>query len=109
MRLSPPEFLSLAAWHTVPLLTEESSISVRIACKSSEAEITGNSRTSRHPIDARHWSELNLRVPRRHSQYAGSANSSHTRLSNSSIAAYYKKRNTMTNKKLVISFSDTET
>ena len=40
MRSSPPEFLSLAAWHTVRLLTEESSISVCIACKSSEAEIT---------------------------------------------------------------------
>jgi hypothetical protein len=86
MRLSPPEFLSLAAWHTVRLLTEESSISVCIACKSSEAEITGNSRTSRHPSDARHWSELNLRVPRRHSQYAGSASSSHARLSSCSIS-----------------------
>jgi hypothetical protein len=85
MRLSQPELLSLAVWHTVRLLTEESSISVCLACKSSEAEITGNSRTSRHPRDARHWSELNLRVPRRHSQYAGSASSSHARLSSSSI------------------------
>ena len=48
-RLTQPEFLSLPACRTVRLLMEESSISARIACRSSEAEITGNNRTSAHP------------------------------------------------------------
>ena len=61
---------------------EESSISARMASRSSEAEITGKSRTSAHPRASRHCSEVTLRTNRdpplrRHSQYAGSASSSH--------------------------------
>ena len=72
-RLIQAEFLSLPACRTVRLLLDESSISARMACRSSDAEITGNSRTSTHPRASRHCSELTQRAARtsasrRHSQ-----------------------------------------
>ncbi len=90
-RLTQAEVLSLPACRTVRLLMEESSISARIACRSSDAEITGNSRTSTHPRASRHCRELSRRAARapasrRHSQQAGSASSIHAKFSNSSIS-----------------------
>ncbi len=72
-RFTQAEFLSLPACRTVRLLLADSSISARIACKSSDAEITGNSRTSTHPSASKHCSAV-IRRPsrdlasRRHSQ-----------------------------------------
>src|SRR5208283_529694 len=48
-RLCETQAFSPAAWQTPRLLGEDSSISARMACKSSEAEITGNSRTMTQP------------------------------------------------------------
>src|SRR5271166_4725375 len=48
-RLCETEAFSPAAWQTLRLLGEDSSISARMACRSSEAEITGNSRTITQP------------------------------------------------------------
>ncbi len=53
-RLTHAERVSVAAWRTARLLLADSSISARIACRSSEAEITGNSRTSTHPNASKH-------------------------------------------------------
>jgi hypothetical protein len=73
IRLTQAELLSTLAWRTVRLLVADSSISARIACRSSEAEITGNSKTSTHPSASKHCSGVILRasrasVSRRHSQ-----------------------------------------
>lgn len=72
-RFAQIEFRSLTACRTVRLLMEESSISARIACRSSEAEITGNSRTKTHPRASKHCGELTRRpvrnpASRRHSK-----------------------------------------
>jgi hypothetical protein len=72
-RLTQAECLSPPACRTARLLVEDSSISVRIACRSSVAEITGNSRTSTQPSASKHCSALTLRNARapahwRHSQ-----------------------------------------
>ena len=40
----------------------DSSISARIACRSSVAEITGNSMTSKHPSANRQWNVLAFRL-----------------------------------------------
>jgi hypothetical protein len=93
-RFTHAECLSPPATRTARLLVEDSSISARIACKSSEAEITGNSRTSTHPNVSKHCNELMRRAtrasaPRRHSQYPGTASSTHARLSSSSMHQTY--------------------
>jgi hypothetical protein len=88
-RLIQAEFLSPPAWRAVHLLEADSSISARIACRSSEAEITGNNRTKPHPRISEHCSGVTVHfwralAPPRHSQYAGTASNIHARLSNSS-------------------------
>ena len=82
--------LSVLDCRRLRLLTCDSSISVRIARRSSVAETTGKSRTSRHPKASRHCNAVNLRpvdspLVFDHSQKAGSARSSHARLSRSSM------------------------
>ncbi len=47
--LCEAEPFSPAGCETLRLPGEDSSISARIACKSSDAEITGNNRTKAHP------------------------------------------------------------
>src|SRR5208337_988977 len=89
--LSPP------ACRMLRLLSGDSSISVRMAMRSSLAEITGKSITSRQPRASRHCRELNVCSARallelRHSQYAVTASSSHARLSKSSINKGQKGR-----------------
>lgn len=74
----------------VRLLAGDSSISLRITRRSSVADTTGKRITSMHPNARKHCKALNLRpygavLQLRHSQKAGSAKSSHARLSNSSI------------------------
>jgi len=83
--------LSLLACRTLRLPSGDSSISVRMATRSSVAEITGKSITSRHAKARTHCRELNWWSARalpdlRHSQQAGRASSNHARLSSSSIA-----------------------
>ena len=104
-RLTQAEVLSLPVWRTVRLLMEESSISARMACRSSEAEITGNSRTSTHAKASKNCSAVTRRsrraaAPRRHSQYPGNPNNTHARLSNSSIADSYKRPNIRMNDRI---------
>jgi hypothetical protein len=89
-RLTQAECFSLAACSTVCLLVAVSSISARIACRSSVAEITGKSSTTAQPSVSRHCSAVALRAtraspPRRQSQKAGSASNIHARLSSNSI------------------------
>jgi hypothetical protein len=83
------EGLSPLLWQKLRLPMGDSSISVRIACRSSVAETTGKRITSRHARAIRHWIELTLRrnwtpFEFRHSQQAGKASSNHARLSSSS-------------------------
>lgn len=90
MRLVQAEPRSPAVCRTVRLLVADSSISARMACKSSDAEITGNNRTRAQAKLSRHCSDVIQRAgrdapPRRHSQYAGRASNTQTRLSNSSM------------------------
>ncbi len=89
-RLCQAEVFSAAAWRALRLPGEDSSISVRIACRSSVAEITGKSRTSKHASASKHCREPNLLKARvwklrRHSQKAGRASKSHVRFSSNSI------------------------
>src|ERR1039458_2583656 len=84
------EALSLLACRMVRLLAGDSSISLRMARRSSVAETTGKRMTSMHPKASRHCSAVNLLpaetvLQLRHSQKAGSAKSSHARLSSSSM------------------------
>ena len=72
-RFAQTECFSAAACRTVRLLVADSSISARIACRSSVAEITGNSSTSAHPRASTYCSALTLRdnrapAPWRHNQ-----------------------------------------
>lgn len=72
------------------LLAGDSSISARMARKSSLAETTGKSMTNKHPSASRPWHAVNLRVAGAvlascHSQKAGSAKSNQARLSSNSI------------------------
>jgi hypothetical protein len=108
-RLTEPEVLSLPASRTARLLTTESSISSRIACRSSVAEITGNSKTSTHASASKHCSPLARRPPaaRRHSQYPGSAKNTHARLSNNSISQIRKRKKQAFLHKPNISFPET--
>jgi len=50
--------LSPAFWQMLRLLRGDSSISARIACKSSVAETTGNKITNMHPRESRHCRDL---------------------------------------------------
>jgi hypothetical protein len=86
-----------AAWQTLRLHGEDSSISARMACKSSLAEITGNSRTNTQPRTHRKMSGedaglfarpsgLVEEVRCRHNIYAGSSRDTQQRLRKSSIA-----------------------
>ena len=89
-RLTPVECFSLPACSTVCLPVADSSISARMACRSSVAEITGNSSITAQPSASRHCSAVTLRAtrafpPRRQSQKAGSASNIHARLSSNSI------------------------
>src|SRR5208282_5557347 len=95
-RLCETEAFSPADWQTLRLLGDDSSISARMACRSSEAEITGNSRTITQPRTQRKMNgcgvELFARPParveqnrRRHSKYAGNSSDSQQRLRKSSI------------------------
>jgi hypothetical protein len=66
-------------------LEDESSISGRMACKSSVAEITGKSNASRQ-ISAIKWArDWRWFRPRLHRQSAEAASNTQTRFSNSSI------------------------
>lgn len=103
-RLTQEDCLSLIACRTVRLLRAESSISARIGCRSSVAEITGNKSTRVQPKINRQRSGLKLlegdAAPfRRHSQYAGSASRTQARLSSNSISDTKRIRH--------ISFSET--
>jgi len=82
--------LSVLACRMLRLLAGDSSVSVRMASRSSLAEITGNNMTSRHPRASTHCKEPNgWSVPSlldlRQSQQAGKASSSHARFSSNSI------------------------
>ena len=88
-RFTQAECFSLPVCRTARLLAD-SSISARIACRSSVAEITGNSSTTVHASASKHCSAVTLcaaraLAPRRHSQHAGNSSNTHARLSNSSI------------------------
>ena len=63
----------MLACRTARLLVADSSISVRIACRSSVAEITGNSNTSTHPSASRNCNEVTRRAERaaRSGQHVG--------------------------------------
>src|SRR5208282_2860040 len=68
-----PETLSWLACRTLRLLAGDSSISLRMASRSSVAEITGKRITSRQPKASRHCKDVNLRpagavLELRHSQ-----------------------------------------
>src|ERR1700689_743190 len=58
----PADALSLLACRTVRLLAGDSSISARMAQRSSVAETTGKRTTSMNPRASRHCRDLNLRV-----------------------------------------------
>src|SRR5271156_5985167 len=94
--LCQTEAFSSAAWQTLRLHGEDSSISARMACKSSLAEITGNSRTNTQPRTQRKMSGeaaglfarpsgVVEEVRCRHSRYAGSSRDNQQRLRKSSI------------------------
>jgi len=84
------EALSWLVRRMLRLLMGDSSISVRMAMRSSVAETTGKRITSAQPKASRHCRELDLCSAQeflepRHKQKAGRASSSHARLSRSSI------------------------
>lgn len=83
------ECLSVLFWQMLRL-EGDSSISARIARRSSVAEMTGKRTTSAQPRESRHCRVVSLRpaaapLETRHSQKAGKAKSSQARLSSSSI------------------------
>lgn len=92
-RLCQPEAFSTVDWQTLRLPGEDSSISARMACRSSVAEITGNRRISTPPRaqtnTSGHTAGLfaGLPVPFRrcHSSHAGSSREIQQRLRKSSI------------------------
>jgi len=89
-RLFQTEALSLLPWRMLRLLAGDSSISARIACTSSVADMTGKRTTSAQPSASQHCKEADLsfrqmRVDPRNAVYAASASSSQIRLSSSSI------------------------
>src|SRR5271168_4096947 len=81
------------ACFTILLEGQDSSISGRMACKSSEAETTGNNKSKTQPnrIMAEIPPTRRMRFPgtdcRSHSQIAGMANVNQRRLSSNSIEA----------------------
>src|ERR1700691_469488 len=95
-RLCHTEAFSPPAWETLRLPGEDSSISARMACRSSEAEMTGKSRTRAQPRAQRKTSgrtaRVSVRLPeqdeeshRRHNNHAGTSKDSQQRLRKSSI------------------------
>jgi len=90
LRHFPGEALSALFWPTLRFVEGDSSISARMARRSSVAEITGKSTTSMQARESRHCKAVSLRpaaapLEPRHSQKAGKAKSSQARLSSSSI------------------------
>jgi len=86
----PEQGFSVPFWLTLRFPQEDSSISARIACRSSVAETTGKSTTRAHPKAKMHCAEVILRRAwrhreSRHRQYAGTASNNHARLSSNSI------------------------
>ncbi len=83
----PADGLSWAEARTLRLLAGDSSISERIARRSSVAETTGKRMTKRQPKARKHCNEVELRavLRRRHKPQAGSASNSQSRLSNNSM------------------------
>jgi len=82
--------LSLLARRMVRLLAGDSSISLRMAQRSSVAETTGKRMTSMHPSASTHCKAVNLRTSEEvlepcHNQKAGTAKNSHARLSSNSM------------------------
>jgi len=95
-RLCPTEVFSPPTWQTARLQGEDSSISARMACRSSLAEITGNSRTRAQPRTQKNVSGgtddplIRLQAPGgttrcRHNRKAGANRDSQQRLRKSSI------------------------
>lgn len=86
----PGEVFSALFWQILRFVDGDSSISARMARRSSVAEMTGNRMTSAQTRENRHCRAVSLRpavspLEPRHSQKAGKANSSQARLSSSSI------------------------
>src|ERR1035437_10594306 len=84
------EALSLLACRMVRLLAGDSSISLRMARRSSVAETTGKRMTSMHPRTSTHCKAVNLRTSEEvlepcHNQKSGTAKNSHARLSSNSM------------------------
>ncbi|HEX4663005.1 MAG TPA: hypothetical protein VH196_01360 [Terriglobales bacterium] len=84
------ETLSWLARRAVRLVAGDSSVSFRMAQRSSVAETTGKRMTSIHTKARMHCRAVNLRPTMvdfepRHNQKAGSASSSHARFSSSSM------------------------
>jgi hypothetical protein len=84
------ETFSWLARRVVRLMAGDSSISFRMARRSSVAETMGKRMTSSHPKASTHCRGVNLRptvavLEPRHNQRASSANSSHARFSNNSL------------------------
>jgi len=81
---------------TLGSLELRSSISVRIAARSSEADTTGNIKANRQPVStkARDWLDLpEYLETRQQLPSATSARASHKRLSSNSIAdSYWQER-----------------
>jgi hypothetical protein len=97
-RLCHTEAFSPHACETLRLPGEDSSISARMACRSSEAEMTGNSRTRAQPRAQMKTSgrtaRPSVRLPepdeenrRRHNNHPGANKDSQQRLRKSSITA----------------------
>ena len=95
-RLCQTEAFSTAAWQTLRLPGEDSSISARIACRSSLAEITGKRRINAQPKAQTNTSghtaglfaglhEAAEEVRRHHNSHAGSSRESQQKLRKSSI------------------------
>jgi len=92
----PGEAFSALFWQTWRLVDGDSSISARMARRSSVAEMTGKRTTSTQPRESRHWRVVSRRpamapLETRHSQKAGKAKSSQARLSSSSIKKFGRK------------------
>lgn len=91
----PGEAFSALFWPTLRFVEGDSSISARMARRSSVAEMTGKRTTSTQPRESRHCRAVSLRPAEpfepRHSQKAGKAKNSQARLSSSSIKKFGRK------------------
>lgn len=93
----PGEAFSALFWPMLRFVEADSSISARMARRSSVAEMTGKRTTSTQARERTHCRAVSLRpaaarVEPRHSQKAGKAKSSQARLSSSSIRNWSKVR-----------------